>query len=472
MRASARVLVCMAFGSHGVRAHTSSEHEVTLGYHSLVGSQQSESRRQLRLPFARHGSFGPKLSQSGGRVGVPHTWKALSMLLLLAFKNPTSGWQVRSYCRGRAAVFSRYNGICRTRTLQRRLRPLVSAPRAVVARCRTPGASAEDYRPSQPDMEVRWLELDTTLADSEPRDGATTMPVFPMQATYLPYTSQVLSIFEPRYRAMYNDILFSGARRFMVCQVDETHRLAEVGVIFYLDDLNEISEQTQDRLKYVGEHTVKGRVKLLKVLNPRAAVTRNTYLRAEVEEFADSDLDQDTTSAEQELRQLFFDLVDAQVNLGEEPRFTEAVRSVLDFTCGTGEDEKGLWGAVILWQQFLTQRTLTVREKMQNDIQSEISNFLKSNSLDSDRTSKREMRVEDLPEELSQKTRAIQRRYTEELQALEDPEGLQFQAILQSSSHAERLALLQYMLDQEMKRLAARASLQSMFSEGDDDLEA
>jgi ABC-type transport system substrate-binding protein len=57
------------------------------------------------------------------------------------------------------------------------------------------------------------------------------MPLFPLGVTYLPYTSPVLNIFEPRYRAMYNDILFSGARRFMVCNVDsETGRMAEVGV--------------------------------------------------------------------------------------------------------------------------------------------------------------------------------------------------------------------------------------------------
>ena len=46
------------------------------------------------------------------------------------------------------------------------------------------------------------------------------MPLFPLGVTYLPYTQPVLNIFEPRYRQMYNDILFSGARRFMVCNVD------------------------------------------------------------------------------------------------------------------------------------------------------------------------------------------------------------------------------------------------------------
>ena len=68
---------------------------------------------------------------------------------------------------------------------------------------------------------------------------------------------------------MFNDILFSGARRYMVTTVDQqTGRLAEVGVVFYLDELKEVSEQTQDRVKYIGQHSVIGRVKLLNVLNP------------------------------------------------------------------------------------------------------------------------------------------------------------------------------------------------------------
>ena len=87
------------------------------------------------------------------------------------------------------------------------------------------------------------------------------LPLFPLGAVaYTPGSTQVLNIFEPRYRAMYNDILFSGARRFMVCNVDgATGRLAEVGVLFYLDDLKEVSEQTGDRVKFVGSHSVSGR---------------------------------------------------------------------------------------------------------------------------------------------------------------------------------------------------------------------
>ena len=142
-------------------------------------------------------------------------------------------------------------------------------------------------------------------------------------------------------------------------------------VIFYLDELKEVSEQTGDRVKYVGQHSVKGRVKLLKVLNPSVAATRETYLKAEVEELTDTDADEDATTAEEELRTLFHELVDVQAALGEEPRFTEAVKETLQFGRGSGDEDKGLWGTVVLWQQFLdqleasTQMSLLIRKSGQ-----------------------------------------------------------------------------------------------------------
>lgn len=296
------------------------------------------------------------------------------------------------------------------------------------------------------------------------------MPLFPLGATYLPHTSPVLNIFEPRYRAMFNDILFSGARRYMVCNVDaETGRLAETGVIFYLDELKEVSEQTQDRVKYVGQHSVIGRVRLRKILNPSVAATRDTYLKAEVEELIDTDADEAPTVAEEDLKQLFCDLIDAQAQLGEEPRFTEAVKDTLQFGRGTDAEDKGLWGTVLLWQQFLEQRASVVGQKMQREIQKKVVTYLKNNEIDSGKVNSRgEMRLEDLPLELRNEIQSIQRRYKEELEAMEaDPYGLQFQALLQSDSHVERIEVFRSIIDTERKRLAARQTLQSMFESSD-----
>jgi len=334
-----------------------------------------------------------------------------------------------------------------------------------VRRCSTLQLVAEGVGIS----EVRWLEpLDPSQAESDPTEGATVMPLFPLGVTYLPYTAPVLNIFEPRYRAMYNDILFSGARRFMVCNVDqETGRMAEVGVIFYLDELKEVSEQTQDRVKYIGSHSVIGRAQLKRVLNPKVAATRETYLRAEVAELEDPDAaDADATAdAEAELRKLFEELVDMQGSLGEEPRFTNAVKGTLAFGAGSGKEDKGLWGAIVLWQQFLEQRAQVVGNKMQKEIQKQVVDFLQKSDGGADLVNaKGEVRLEDLPPELGAEIRATQRRYREELEdSASDPYGLQFQALLQTESHAARLDVFTQVLEIERKRLSARATLQSLF---------
>jgi Lon protease-like protein len=308
--------------------------------------------------------------------------------------------------------------------------------------------------------------MNVGAAESAAAEGATVVPLFPLGVTYLPYTKPVLNIFEPRYRAMYNDILFSGARRFMVCNVDgATGRLAEVGVLFYLDDLKEVSEQTGDRVKFVGSHSVIGRVRLKKVLNPKMAETRESYLRAEVEELEDEDAGEDTAAAEAEARKVFEEMVDTQARLGEEPRFTEAVKGTVNFGRGSGTDDTGLWGCVVLWQQFLEQRSNVVGNKMQREVQKIVMDFLKENKDGGKVVNERgEMRLEDLPPPLVNEIRSTQRRYQEELDAMSsDPYGLQFQALLQAPSHSSRLDIFSKIIGEEQKRLAAREQLKSMF---------
>lgn len=335
--------------------------------------------------------------------------------------------------------------------------------------------SVQSAQPGQPAVqvvdpgtEVRWLPIvDPTLADAKPRENATVMPLFPLSQTHLPYTSNTLLIFEPRYRAMYNDILFSGARRFLVCNVDaETKRLAEVGTIFYLEELKEVSEQTQDRAKYVGSHKAIGRAKLLKVLNPKNAVSRETYLRAEVEELVDDDEDADTTKLEADGLKLFQDLINTQAELKESPRFSEQVKANLTFARATSSEDRGLWGTISMWQKFMEQRQMVINRKMQRDMSDKIGNFIKSKGIDFEQLKVRgqnQLYLEDLPKELQQEILVTQQRYREELEAIEGGlNGRQFQAILQSSSHAERLSIFLHLIDKERKRLAACSSLQSM----------
>eukprot|EP00746_Dinoflagellata_sp_MGD_P087762 gnl/MRDRNA2_/MRDRNA2_34784_c0_seq1.p1 gnl/MRDRNA2_/MRDRNA2_34784_c0~~gnl/MRDRNA2_/MRDRNA2_34784_c0_seq1.p1 ORF type:complete len:472 (+),score=79.74 gnl/MRDRNA2_/MRDRNA2_34784_c0_seq1:115-1530(+) len=330
-------------------------------------------------------------------------------------------------------------------------------------------ADDEEVEESLGIPEVRWAPvIDPMSEDVEPKNGSTVMPLFPVGMSYPLYSTPVLIIFEPRYRAMYNDILFSGARRFMVCNVESgTGRLAEVGAVFYLDELKEVSEQTQDRVKFVGQHRVIGRVKLLKVLNQKASSTRETYLRGEVEYLEDRD--EDTANSEAEVSQLWKDLIDVQAQLGQEPRFTDSAKSNATFTRGTSMDDKGLWGTIALWQDFLKQRAVVLNQKMQQKIQQEITTFLKSNKdqISMDKVNDRgELSIRDLPDPLAKEIKAIQRRFKDEFEAMvSDPNGLQFQVLLQSGSHAERLSVFRSILSKERQRLAAMATLKSMFKE-------
>ena len=69
-----------------------------------------------------------------------------------------------------------------------------------------------------------------------------------------------------------------------------------------------------------------------------------------MEELEDEDAGDDTAAAEAEARKVFEEMVDTQARLGEEPRFTEAVKGTVNFGRGSGTDDTGLWGCVVLWQ--------------------------------------------------------------------------------------------------------------------------
>ena len=134
---------------------------------------------------------------------------------------------------------------------------------------------------------MEWLPIGSGPALAEEAadasgGGRMVLPLMPLPTVYLPSVSQQLIISEPRYRALYDDILLSGSRLFVVtCLRGDC--LARTGVLFHLDDLNEISEMTSDRMKFVGEHTIRQRVRLCSLANPGAWEDGSTYLRAKVQ---------------------------------------------------------------------------------------------------------------------------------------------------------------------------------------------
>jgi hypothetical protein len=159
-------------------------------------------------------------------------------------------------------------------------------------------------------------------------------------------------------------------------------------------DLKEVSEQTADRVKYICNHKVTGRVKIHRILNPEAWETRDTYLRVEGSITDDSGKDQSSAATpgnnvyiavaeaaeqnpreEKALRDAFSDLVEIQHELEEDVRFTRAAVATMALKPGAGSD--GLWQTVRLWQSFVDQRLLSRQNELQQDFQKRLHDYLK-----------------------------------------------------------------------------------------------
>lgn len=327
--------------------------------------------------------------------------------------------------------------------------------------------------------QVRWLP---PLNPSRGRDlkpssepGTMVLPLFPLGAVaYTPGSTQVLNIFEKRYRQMYSDILMSGGRRFVTTMVnpDAEGELAEVGVVLYLEDLKEVSQQTNDAIKYVVSHRVLDkRVTIHSVLNPADSVTRDTYMKCEVSEMEDSDEHDDPpVDLELSVRDALVDVADMQEVGGEDVRFSrEAVRKL---KANRGVGEGSLWALVELWKNFLEARAQAARRKVHNEVQAKLVAYL------ADKTGQRDVsklpnsvNMSELPSDLQRELKSISERVLDDVSPLVDEQTKGVQRLLQATSHTDRLKLFLDMVENEKRRLIARrtlkatiASLESQFS--------
>ena len=299
---------------------------------------------------------------------------------------------------------------------------------------------------------------------------------------YTPNTEHVLNIFEPRYRQMYTDILMNGTKRFVVVTSHPTEqgRFAQTGVLFELEDLKEVSEQTADQIKYICNHKVTGRVTIHKVLNPEAWETRETYLKVEGTIHDDSGKNEEEKSSfpsndvygavveageakkESELKVSFNKLVDIQHELEEDVRFTRGASETLAVKDGAGAD--GLWQTVRLWQSFVDQRLMAAQNELQSDFQKKLQEFLRKDKGLKDEELPSAIGFQDLTPELQAEVQELQKRMTVELQPLVLESSLTMQKILEARDHSERLGLVKYFMDAEKKRLESKKTLKGIFS--------
>mmetsp|Transcript_10445 Transcript_10445/g.13823 ORF Transcript_10445/g.13823 Transcript_10445/m.13823 type:complete len:485 (+) Transcript_10445:82-1536(+) len=342
---------------------------------------------------------------------------------------------------------------------------------------------------------VAWLPTAAGARDDEnpkiTKEDSEFLPLFPLGGiVYTPNSEHVLNIFEPRYRQMYTDILMNGSKRFVVSMSHPTEsgRFAQMGVLFELEELKEVSEQTEDQIKYICNHKVTGRVKLHRIVNPSAWQSRDTYLRVEGTIIDDSGKDSvkeekkdeevpsndayDMLAAaasggvhsklEKSLQDAFAALVDIQHDLEEDVRFTRP--SVATLAVKNGATKAGLWQSIKLWQTFADQRLMAMQNELQLEFQERLQAFLKKERGLKDDELPSAIGFEELSAELQQEVKDLQKRMAVEIQPLVLESTLTMQKILEAEDHPARLKLLKYFIENETNRLSTKRTLKSIFT--------
>ena len=380
------------------------------------------------------------------------------------------------------------------KTFQRGVRPNL--------RCVSSSAGAAGQQPGGPESElaglpgwadVEWLapldrfapdETETNAAGDSAADGGgvvdldappptanmNTIPLFPLGSQpYLPNSEQVLNIFEPRYRALYDNILMNGSRRFavpLVRPVDDDIlsgggglQLAVTCPVFYLETLKEVSEQTNDSVKYVCVHKVLDRrVKLKRVLNPSRWFDRSSYLVAEYEECEDTDDDVDTSEEEARVMALWNEVHSLQSKSEEEVRLAEGVVGS-DVSMSRGGDMGSLWRSLSIWYELVTQRC----SRKQSAMEARIQEILRNHFIGGGEGVPSSVAFADLPESVKTEIMRIQEEFKDEVPDEITNLVTSFSWMATHDSHAGRLGVFETVLESERKRLAARASLKALF---------
>jgi hypothetical protein len=249
-----------------------------------------------------------------------------------------------------------------------------------------------------------------------------------------------------------------------MCAPQEEGVFASVAPVFYLDDLKEVSEQTNDQVKYVCSHSVIERVRIKRVLNDKMWGDRSSYLKCVAEKFEDTDLDEDLSGKETMLEERFAKIIELQEKLEEPVRFT----SNLTATISAARGENGFWRLVGLWQSLLQNRVSAKENELSQNIQELLRSYLEKSGTDLNDGRKIQLEFATLPDNIKNEFNRLQVNYREECVELLNEAIYPFQYLVQYDSHAARLDYFgNEMVAVEEKRLAAKNVLRSMFAGGD-----
>ncbi|GMH80822.1 hypothetical protein TrST_g10636 [Triparma strigata] len=290
------------------------------------------------------------------------------------------------------------------------------------------------------------------------------IPTFPLgSAVYTPGESVTLSIFEPRYRKMYDHILLNGSRRFIVPQTitDPTtgeKKVSEYAPVLYLDELKDVSGKTGDQVKYLCSHSCVGIARIAgvkRLSQPGQDEWMECYAEVLPEEVITVEDAVDLTA----IRSHYKKLVDLQHTTTSSVRFTKD--SVNTLALAPGREEGSLWSTVRLWSRFKDQYASNLEREIQESLQIKILDHLKE--LNQENTAS--INFESLPDNLKKEVLEVERRVREECAPIYEESNRFLQVCLQMS-YGERVKEVCGRIEEEVRLGEGRVMLSNIIGGG------
>jgi hypothetical protein len=210
---------------------------------------------------------------------------------------------------------------------------------------------------------VPWLPVIGETPPSTLNDDYedTTLPLFPLCGPMYSLTGPLprfshfsdmptpgmeidLKIFEPRYRQLYNDVIISGSRKFVVPfpHPTEPSKFACIGLLFEIMQVKEVADETNGQIQYLCNHLVTKPVEINAIVNPEVWSTQETYLK-----IACKVVDEELITTNQ------LDPLITKISTWNAESDHPLARRLLE-----GVQIDGIWGFVGVWIQYLQQELL------------------------------------------------------------------------------------------------------------------
>ena len=319
--------------------------------------------------------------------------------------------------------------------------------------------------------------------EQQQNEDLCSLPIFPLGGiTYTPGKKHTLNIFEPRYRKMYDDILFSGGRRFVVLPPSPNNNNAvkpeevsfgKYGCVLYLSNLNDVEDRSSGVFKYIVEHDVVGIVECQGFLNKSVWFDKSDYLKgvfktvevdngAEANAAANSDDDHyDDQYDDQckELEKTYNQLVSLQQSLNLPIRFTS--QSTSNFSTGSGFGRDSVWTTINLFYKYREQVLLNAEQVMQSRIQSKLLDYINSSNSTSLQGPDGGITFDSLPTDLQSEIKTMQTTLTSSLSPQWNQLNNNMYYLIQNRGTL-RIRALKRMVTDEVHRINGEAVIKNL----------